>query len=405
MTLGKSSFGSWQVQKANSGAGLEGWPRVGMLHSFYRSNAPSGENLAVQSHFEILAAHGVDVTLVGVYSDSAINSVFRTFRTGVSVSQGAGLFPPPEIDLESVDIMHIHNTFPNISHRWLSEFSVPMVATIHNYRAFCATGTFTRQGNRCFECVEKSPWKSLAHACYRNSRIATLPITLQQTGTHSWAHFLNSLKLTLVPGDPMCARLKDLGLHNSVTLPHPVDVVQAHQPPPAELQNHWLFVGRLDRDKGILDLLKIWPESTKLIVIGSGPSEIECVNEINSRSLNVDLLGTQERQTIANLMAYAQGLVFPSKALEGAPLVYGEALSVGLPVLAADGNVLADQVRLDGTGTSFSLADQKSLLSGIDAICVRRDDLSKQCLETYETRYTISHWLRGLLAAYKYCLG
>ncbi len=377
---------------------------MGIMHSFYRSNTPSGENLAVQAHFEILAAHGVDVTLVGVYSDSAINSVFQTFRTGVFVSQGAGLVPPPEIDLESVDILHVHNAFPNISHRWLSEFSVPMIATIHNYRAFCATGTFTRLGNRCFECVEKSPWKSLTHACYRNSRIATLPVTLQQTGKHSWAHFLNSLKLTLVPGGPMCARLKDLGLHNSVTLPHPVDGANVHPSPSVELQNHWLFVGRIDRDKGILDLLKIWPESTKLIVVGSGPSEIECMNEIKLRSLNVAMLGMQDRQTIAKLMAYAQGLVFPSKALEGAPLVYGEALSVGLPVLAADGNVLADQVMLDGTGTSFNLADQNSLLSGIDVICEQRDELSKQCLETYESRYTISHWLRDLLAAYKYCL-
>jgi len=399
--LEQREFGAWKVWTAHSGTGLPGWPRIGLLHSFYRSGTPSGENIAVQSQFDMLASHGVDVTLVGVYSDAAVGNVFQTLKTGVSVARGTGLSPPAEIRIGDFDVLHVHNAFPNISHRWLAEVSVPIVATIHNYRAFCAIGTFTRDGKGCFECAEESPWKSVTHACYRDSRIATLPIALQQSGSHSWAKFLQSLKVTLVPGEPMRGILKGLGIQNSVTLPQPAGQENIGEASSPEPKDQWLFVGRLDRDKGISDLLKVWPQGEKLVVVGAGPSEMECLDLIRTRSLNVEMFGAQQREVVVERMSTSRGLVFPSKALEGAPLVYGEALSVGLPILAAEGNVLADQVNLDGTGATFSLKDSYSLLSGIDLVKEQREQFSRKCLETHESRYTTSQWLEDLLAVYK----
>jgi glycosyltransferase involved in cell wall biosynthesis len=400
-TLEQCEFGAWKVQRANSGNGLPGWPRVGMLHSFYRSGTPSGENIAVQSQFEMLAAHGVDVALVGVYSDSAVSGLSQKITTGISVARGTGLSPPVEIDMEAFDVLHVHNAFPNISHRWLAQVSVPTVATIHNYRAFCAVGTFTRDGERCFECAEDSPWKSVTHACYRDSRIATLPIAIQQSGSSSWSNYLRSLKVTVVPGEPMRGILQDLGIHNSVTLPQPAGNEDTVKLRSLELEDEWLFVGRLDSDKGISELLTIWPQSEKLVVVGSGPNETQCMDLIATRSLNVEMLGSQDREVVAKHMATSLGLVFPSKALEGAPLVYGEAMSVGLPVLAAQGNVLADQVNLDGTGGTFSLSNSESLLLGLDLIKQQREQFSRQCVETHESRYTTLQWLEGVLATYK----
>jgi len=72
-----------------------------------------------------------------------------------------------------------------------------------------------------------------------------------------------------------------------------------------------------------------------------------------------------------------------------------------LPVLAARGNVLADQVNLDGTGAMFNLNDSDSVVLGIKLVNDRREDFSNECLETYESRYTTSRWLEGVLAAYK----
>ena len=37
----------------------------------------------------------------------------------------------------------------------------------------------------------------------------------------------------------------------------------------------WLFVGRLSRDKGIVELLRQWPEDRRLVVVGTGPQDDE----------------------------------------------------------------------------------------------------------------------------------
>ena len=395
------NMGAWTIFRANAGIGKVDWPRVGILHSFYRSGAPSGENMAVQSQFRSLADNGVDVTLIGVHSDEAITTKHAMVRTGIDLARGVGGVPPAEAQISELDLLHLHNTFPNISHKWLKQVPIPMVATVHNYRAFCAIGTFTRDGNRCFECADHSVWRSVAHSCYRNSFFASLPIALQQSGPNSWAEFLGSLPLILIPGKPMQRILQDLGIGNTRVLLQPVGDLHSAPTKNRDSNAAWLFVGRLDQEKGILDLLRIWPPGEKLVVVGTGPCEQDSSDLIRSRGLNVELVGAKPQNEVHVMMAESRGLIFPSIALEGAPLVYGESMSVGLPVIAADGNVVADQVHLDKTGTTFNLHDSKSLLLALDVTFTAWEQLSERCFEVYASGYTTSQWLEGIRQVYE----
>ena len=391
----------WTITRANTGIGKTGWPRVGILHSFYRSSVPSGENMAVKSQFKSLAENGVDVSLIGIHSDEVIITNHSKVRTGIDLARGLGKVPPKEARITDFDVIHLHNTFPNISHKWLKQLTVPIVATIHNYRAFCAIGTFTRDGKRCFECPEHSVWRSVAHSCYRGSAFASLPIALQQSGPNSWAEFLNSLPLTLIPGEPMQNVLRDLGLRNTRVLRQPAANLHPVQSKPRNEDPSWLFVGRLDQEKGITDLLKIWPPGESLIVVGTGLCKQDSLDLIASRGLNVKLVGAMPQREVYKMMAESSGLIFPSSGLEGAPLVYGESMSVGLPVIAASSNVLAEQVNLDKTGTTFNLHDSKSLRMALEVTRREGQKLSDRCLEIYASGYTTAQWLEGIHQVYK----
>ena len=391
---------NWRIQRANSNAGRSDWPRIGIVHSFYRASLPSGENSAVLRQFSILAAHGVDVTLFGIHTDDVITQPLAALRTGISVARGKGFTLPPDYFHEKVDVVHVHNCFPNISHIWLEELALPKLATVHNYRAFCAKGTFSRNGETCFECLNRSPWRALQHSCYQSSRSATLPIVMQQQGPHSWLAFLTSLPLTLVPGQPMRDFLCQLGLKNSQLLPHPTSSAPTHFPSQRRLREEWLFVGRLDVDKGIEDLVKTWPQHESLAIVGDGPLAKRCQEIASHRNLTVNFLGAKSPVEVLKLMRTSFGLIFPSIALEGAPLVYAEAMSAGLPVVAAEGNVLADQVVRDGTGVSFSLGDEESLRGALRQVLEGRRSLSLRCFDVHHERYTEERWLDGLRAAY-----
>jgi len=100
-------------------------------------------------------------------------------------------------------------------------------------------------------------------------------------------------------------------------------------------------------------------------------------------------------------MLASLGLVFASKALEGAPLVYGEATQAGLPVLVAEGSTLATQVLADQTGATFSRTDAESLASGLRRIRATRDQLSRRARNVYEKRYTPDVWIEQITEIYE----
>ena len=79
------------------------------------------------------------------------------------------------------DVVHVHNTFPLISAAVLyacRDASVPVVATMHNYRLVCASGNLLRQGAVCHDCLHRLPVRGLVHGCYRGSRAATAPLVV-----------------------------------------------------------------------------------------------------------------------------------------------------------------------------------------------------------------------------------
>ena len=90
------------------------------------------------------------------------------------------------------------------------------------------------------------------------------------------------------------------------------------------------------------------------------------------------------------------GLIFPSNALEGAPLVYGEAMQAGLPIIAADGTTLALQTKLDGTGAVFLQHDERSLRDAIAITVHNRNKLAHQAQHIYRERYTPDVWLEKI---------
>jgi len=202
----------------------------------------------------------------------------------------------------------------------------------------------------------------------------------------------------------MRIRLQDFGIQNAITLPQPTAHEQPQKTDVDEPFDNWLFVGRLDQDKGIKELLGIWPTNQRLTVVGSGPLYAECLERIRSRKLLVQMIGTKTSHEVAELMSQSKGLIFPSKALEGAPLVYGEAMAAGLPVIASQGNILTEQIRIDSTGASFDLESESSIIEAIDFVMSNREYLAKKCRALHRSRYTEREWLRGIQSIYELVL-
>lgn len=366
--------------------------RIAMVHSYYSSRQPSGENIIVDLQIEALRRAGHEVLVVSRLTDELEKSPIYPLVAGMRVASGRGANPRDEIDRFNPDVVHVHNLFPNYGRTWVSHYAPRLVATLHNYRPICPGGTLFRDGKSCTLCPDShSAVSSVRYACFKDSRPATLPVAL---GTRFEDDpLLASAARIITLNDDMLERYAVTGVDRErlVTLPN---FVTAADEPGAHDGDFWLYVGRLSVEKGILPLVQSWPEGPRLKVVGSGSLEDDVARAAGP---TVELLGQLPNTEVRALLASARGLFFPSLWPEGLPTIYLEALSAGLPVVASSHSVVARLVQEEGTGfvTSGSVAED------ISRADVEFPSLAPRCREAYENRYTEAAWVVAMEDLYR----
>jgi glycosyltransferase involved in cell wall biosynthesis len=174
-------------------------------------------------------------------------------------------------------------------------------------------------------------------------------------------------------------------------------------PAPAETFRHrtganeaaWVFAGRLSPEKGLMELLARWPAGERLDVVGDGPLLDDCRR---AAPRAVRFLGALEHAELRQRLSSWRGLVFPSRWLEGAPLIYPEALAAGLPVLAFAGSAVADSVREQGTGTVVHWNEPLGAVLRRAAECF--PSLRPHCRDVFLRHYTEQVWAERIEAVY-----
>ncbi|OAH09614.1 glycosyltransferase family 4 protein [Streptomyces jeddahensis] len=370
--------------------------RIALVHSFYASGQPSGENEAVLDQTRALRAAGHDVELFAAHTDELARDPLYPLRAAVRVAAGRGADPLHLLRAYDPDIVHVHNLFPNFGRSWVRDWAGPLVATLHNYRSLCAAGTLYRQGAECTRCLDGERWAGLRHGCYRDSRLATLP--LAWAGRHGAA------------ADPLLARADRLVVLSTLSLrtylragvaaerlalvPNFVEA-PLHQDPPGDT-GRWLVAARLTPEKGVLELLGQWSDDQPLDVVGDGPLLAACRAAAPG---SVRFLGSLDRSELRRRMPSWRGLVFSSRVYEGAvPLVYIESLAAGLPVLAFDGSSVAESVRESGTGLVVRWGRPFSPV--LAEAAARFPALRAHCRQMYADHFAQRIWTDRMTALY-----
>ena len=148
-----------------------------------------------------------------------------------------------------------------------------------------------------------------------------------------------------------------------------------------------VYVGRLDKLKGISVLLEAWREYEKthnrgsLVICGSGPEEEWCQNYVSKNELKrVKLMGQVTNNKAKEIMAKSRALIFPTQLYEGFPMVIVEAFSVGTPVLCSNIGNVADIV-VDGvTGLKFE-GNTKGIIRAIEEM--ESNIFDRECVKKY----------------------
>lgn len=373
--------------------------KVAVVHSFYDETSPSGENSVVLDQVNRLQQLGHEVLLVAAHSSQLRQKRSYQVRKGLGVAFGRGQNPLADLQAFKPNITHVHNLFPNFGMKWLYEWEGPIVATIHNYRPFCSNGMLVRGGQQCTLCLDGHVYRSVAFGCYK-TRLHSLPLAIKnRVGVDRDPLLLRADKVLML-SDRMLRLYEEAGLHELIAK---VEVVPNFVTPIGttssdEVGLPWVFVGRLSAEKGIHELLSIWPQKEKLAIYGSGPlasSLRDTYGHISTFSFE----GQRSRDEVRKALIGARGLIFPSLSPEGIPTAVLEALSAGIPVVAHRGSTASDLVEEFGVGRVFQFTTT-SLVAALKGVDTNNKAIRAASQRTFRDNFSPDIWDSRIQALY-----
>lgn len=191
----------------------------------------------------------------------------------------------------------------------------------------------------------------------------------------------------LSPSD-FCGRMhRDRGFPYPVeTLPYFMERQDAdwqYPAAPPQTRPYFLFVGRLERIKGLHTLIEAWNqiEDWDLLVAGSGTEEVQLRAQASSNP-RIRFLGPQSQGELAALYTHAVATIVPSVTYETFGIIIIESFARKRPVIVRDLGALPEVVSTSGGGLVFR--NQGQLLDAVRTLGARPEHASTFGARGYE---------------------
>ena len=379
--------------------------RILQIHNKYLQLG--GEDTVVQNERSLLTQNGHEVMLCELDNKDLEGLSKTTLFARTVFNKHAYKKVVDCIDQFQPDLVHIHNVFyeasPSIFFA-LKQKNVPTVMTIHNYRFGCIQGLLFRDNLICRLCIDnKSAYYGIKHKCFQNSFAKSLQLTLVNA-LHSFAlKHRNPVQqyifLAIFTKELLTPTLAIKANNWSIK---PNYVSDFGHTPFEHREDYYLFVGRLNEQKGVKQLIDIFTANQKkLIIIGTGPLE-ELVRQAAKKEKNIQYEGYSNNETIIHQLKKSKALIVPSLTYEGQPMTILEAFSTGTPVLAANTKNLDTLIESGKNGFLFNPLQTEQtckIIEKFEHSATR--EIYENARKTYETLYSPQSNYNQLISIYQ----
>ncbi|MEI7435259.1 MAG: glycosyltransferase family 4 protein [bacterium] len=335
--------------------------RILVLHNYYQR--PGGEDRVFESETALLESLGHEVIRFVRHNDEIFAGSLLKNIGNALWNRAVALDLQRIIEQNKPEVAHVHNVFSVLSpavYHVLRRAGVPVVQSLHNYRLACPNARLIRNGCFCTLCRGKPvAWPAVRWRCYQNrwtSSAAIVSVLALHRALRSW---MRSVDLYLAPSEYLKQQIIPAGLPPGRIIVKPHFVADPGEREPAQ-RLYALFLGRLEPEKGIMELLDAWRllPGFHLHVAGDGPLKNAVQERLRDPALgHVSLLGWLPREKVNDQLANARFLVIPSLGFESFGLTAIEAFSHAVPVLAPATGALPEIVR---DGFNGILADPRN---------------------------------------------
>lgn len=301
------------------------------------------------------------------------------------------------ITRERPDLVHVHNTFTQISPSIYSECrkaGVPVVQTLHNFRLLCPGATFYRAGGVCHECVTHGLHRSVLHGCYRNSRLVSAAVAGMLATHRSLSTWNRNIDRYIALTEFSRQQFIGGGLPTEKICVKP-NFVNPDPGRGTQSGGYAIFVGRLSPEKGLQTLLEAWfrlGNSIPLRIVGDGPLRGDLTKFAEQEGLSsVRFMGRLDREETQEAIKAASFLILPSVCYENFPMTIVEAFAAGTPVICSCLGAMQEIVTHQHTGLHFEPGSSEHLADTVAwgwAHASRMRTMGRAGRREFEMKYT-----------------
>lgn len=381
--------------------------RILLVHNYYQD--PGGEDVVFHQEMTAIAEYaGYEVFPLTYQNKKGWKGLWQFLWSPWNIFAAQKL--RAAIRRVQPDLVHFHNTqyaCGPILIRTAKKAGIPVVLSLHNFRLLCPSATLFYRGHLFTDSIHVDfPWKAVRNRVLDDSLLKT---TL--TAISYWLHrkigTWTSVDRFLVLADFSKRLIEksslDVPSEHIVVKPNYVEIPAAPKPPAR--QEHYLYVGRLSAEKGILELLNALKNTTvPLRIVGSGPLQKE-VEELVKATTHFSYVGALPKEAVYQELMLCKALIVPSVCYEGGtPLTIIEGMMLHTPIIASAIGAIADAV-IDGeTGYVFQPTDSTSIVHAIDRFAsdntATRQAITARAAEQAKRRHRKVHIMALLKHAY-----
>ena len=336
-----------------------------IIHNTYQSKNIGGEDIVYKNELESLRQElgnknvfSYEVTNDDISKIKLIFGIWFSFKYYRNIKK--------IVEKNCIDLVHIHNFYPILTpsiFKASKDAGAKVVHTLHNYRLWCISGIFYRDGyGICELCTQnKFSLKGILNKCYRRSLFQSL-VTQLSFWFYRFTQVFDNIDYFFVLTEFQREKVKSLGIDKKRIVLKPNSLNRSF-----DILNNksgYNYVGRLEESKGIYKLLKIWnllDERYMLTIVGGG--DIEEDLRVKYSKKNIIFKGKCSREETLYSISKSKYLIQPSVWYETFGLTMIEAMGYGVPVIGLDIGTRKDFIE---DGINGFLCDKNNLKNIIE---------------------------------------
>lgn len=307
------------------------------------------------------------------------------------------------------DIVHCHIYYGKLTASIIAPVKtgkVPLVQTLHEYKALCPVYTLVSNGSICEKCSGFRFYNAALQKCNRGSLSRSVVSTVESYVSHA----LGSIRLFdhfIAVSDFLKNKAVEMGIpENKITTVH--NYTDASQyVPNYEAGNYFVYFGRIEDIKGIWLLVAAFTKlhNLRIVMVGTGNAFQALVEHVERNQLkNIEILGFKTKTELGAIIKGCIATIAPSIWFETFGLTITESFSYGKPVIASRIGGITEVVRHEVDGLLVEPGNEDQLTAAIEYMASHRQQASamgQAGRHNVETKFSRSGHYQKLLSVYE----